>query len=81
MELEVLFLLDVGDHIVVHGPQGDVDIFEGCCQTDANQSLFRQVRSTSVGAERPPLGKSGGASQLVGVSAREAPFDVEVVAN
>ncbi len=41
----------------------------GCCQTDANSSLFSPDSPFSTGAERPPLGESGGAGLLVGVAA------------
>ncbi len=41
----------------------------GCCQTDANQSRFRQVRRLSVRAEVAPLGKSGVTVHLVDVAA------------
>ena len=47
--------------------------FRRCCQTNANSSQVGQVRSISVRAERPPLGKSGGSVQLEELAAREAP--------
>jgi hypothetical protein len=46
----------------------------GCCQTDANQSLFGREHPISVRAEIAPLGESGGAVQLVGLAAGEAPI-------
>ena len=52
---------------------------EGCCQTNANASRFRQTRLVSAGAERPPLGKSGGAVQLEELAAREASIRAEMV--
>ena len=55
------------------------DIHEGCCQTDANSSRFRQVRQVSGGADRPPLGKSGGAVLLEELAAGEASIRVEMV--
>ncbi len=61
-----------------HNPQLVIpDPALGCCRTNAKQSLFGQVRRMSGGAERPPLGQSGGAGLLVGVSAGEAPLRVE----
>ena len=41
----------------------------GCCQTDANQSRIPQARPILGGAERPPLGESGGAVPLVDAAA------------
>ena len=57
----------------------EADASRGCCQTDANSSQFWQAPRKLGGAERPPLGESGGAVQLVGAAAREAPFRVEEV--
>ncbi len=55
------------------------DIDQGWCQTNANSSQFRRGRLASVGAERPPLGESGGTAGLVGGALGEASFRVEVV--
>jgi hypothetical protein len=51
----------------------------GCCQTNASASQFGQARRSSAGAQRPPLGRSGGAGLLVVVAAGEVPLGVEVV--
>ena len=50
-----------------------------CCQTNANSSQIRQVRTALGAAECPPLGQSGGAAGLVVVSAGLAALRVEVV--
>ena len=49
-----------------------LEVYRGCCQTNANSSQFGQVRGALAGAERPPLGQSGGAGFLVVISAGEA---------
>ena len=49
------------------------------CQTNSNSSLVGQRRCPLCRAKFAPLGKSGGACQLEGVSAGERSFLVEVV--
>ena len=66
-------MAEVAEHLSL------AELQAGCCQTNANQSLFRQVRSISVGAERPPLGQSGGTVVLEVLTSGEAAILVEVV--
>ncbi len=69
-----------GTRVSPVGPGLDCsDAGHGRCQTDANQSQFRQMRLISVGPERPPLGESGGTGLLVDWAAWEASFRVEKV--
>ncbi len=49
-------------------PTIPLEQYRGYCPTNANSSLLWQRRSASVGAERVPLGESGGASGLVGAA-------------
>ena len=52
---------------------------EGCCQTNANQSLQGQYGCPLCRAKTAPLGESGGAVGFEMWSAGEASFLVEVV--
>ncbi len=51
----------------------------GCCQTNANQSLFAQTRSPSGRAKLTPLGESGSAVSLEICPAIEGAVRVEQV--
>ncbi len=50
-----------------------------CCQTNSNQSQFPADSVNLSGTKLTPLGESGGACQLEGISAGERSFLVEVV--
>jgi hypothetical protein len=58
----------------------EIDV-QGCCQTNANQSLQGQYGCPLCRAKTAPLGESGGAVQLESRSGSEAALRVEMVAD
>jgi hypothetical protein len=56
------------------------DLLGGCCQTDANSSRFRQVRRSQAAQSARHSARAAVRCSLK-VSAREAPFGVEEVAD